>query len=220
VAAALVLAGLKSRRALAIASTGLLVVVVLLLVTLPTERTLARWDPETGTALFRVEIWRSALHMIADHPLFGLGMDNFLYAYQGGYMEPAAWREPNISHPHNWILDFWIQLGLPGLVVALALICWSIVTAVRMIRLSDPTSRTIGAAALGVTVVFLTHGSVDNSYFLVDSATIWWIIVALLLIGNADDARPKQSPEPLADPSRDDLATMQEPGHRSGQGSA
>ena len=37
-------------------------------------------------------------------------------------MLPEAWREPNISHPHNWVLDFWIQMGVLGLVAGTALI--------------------------------------------------------------------------------------------------
>jgi putative inorganic carbon (hco3(-)) transporter len=170
------------------------VALVVTLLVLRPERILARWDPSTGTALFRVEIWRSALHMIADHPVLGLGMDNFLYAYQGGYMEPSAWREPSISHPHNWVLDFWIQLGLPGLVLAVALICWTIAAALRLVRTGEPESKTIGATALALTAVFLTHGSVDNSYFLVDSAVLWWVIIGMLVVAKENPSPPLAKP--------------------------
>ena len=53
--------------------------------------------------------------MIRDHPLFGVGLDNFLYAYRGRYILDAAWQEPNLNHPHNIILDFATRLGLLGL---------------------------------------------------------------------------------------------------------
>jgi O-antigen ligase len=182
VAAALTLGALKNRRAVVLTVAALVVLGAATLAVLPHERTFGRLDPTTGTALFRVEIWRSALHMIADHPLLGLGMDNFLYAYQDGYMRPEAWREPNISHPHNWVLDFWIQLGISGLITACALIVWTIRACGDLLRSADTLRRIVGAGALGAAVDLLVHGFVDNSYFLVDSATIWWIFVGLLTV--------------------------------------
>ncbi len=36
------------------------------------------------------------------------------------YLLPQAWQEPNLNHPHNWPLDWWTRLGIPGLALALA----------------------------------------------------------------------------------------------------
>ena len=68
-----------------------------------------------GTSFFRVALWKSTLEMIRDHPWFGVGPDNFLYAYRGRYLRPEAWQEPSLSHPHNVMLDFAARLGLIGL---------------------------------------------------------------------------------------------------------
>ena len=38
-------------------------------------------------------------------------------------MPPETPFEPNLSHPHNLILQFWLQLGLPGL-AALGWLLW------------------------------------------------------------------------------------------------
>ena len=43
-------------------------------------------------------------------PCGAIGLDQFLYLYPR-YMHPDAWREPNLSHPHNLLLDFWLRLG-------------------------------------------------------------------------------------------------------------
>jgi len=51
---------------------------------------------------------------------------------------------------------------------------------VRQPRARD--DRLIGAAVIGVFVDTLVHGSLDNSYFLLDAAVIWWLFVALLVI--------------------------------------
>jgi O-antigen ligase len=123
--------------------------------------------------------------MVADHPIFGVGLDNFLYQYRTRYMLPEAWEEPNISHPHNWVLHFWLQLGLPGLLVVLASIGWIALAAHRRFHQPRaPADRPLAATSIGLLVVFLVHGSIDNSYFLIDLATVWWLTLALLAISN------------------------------------
>ncbi|HFQ93914.1 MAG TPA: hypothetical protein ENK32_07890, partial [Anaerolineae bacterium] len=71
------------------------------------------------TGLFRLKLWQASLNMIKEHPLFGVGLDNFLYAYRGRYIFAEAWRDPNLSHPHNILLDFGTRLGLLGLAAGL-----------------------------------------------------------------------------------------------------
>ena len=180
-AAALAVAGLMGRRWAAAVAAGLAAAVVLALVVLPAERTTGRLDPASGTGLFRLQIWEASMRMLADHPVLGIGLDNYLYRYRGAYMLPEAWEEPDISHPHNWMLDFWLQLGALGLMAALALLGWSAVVAGRMLaRRASPEDRLIGAAALGLLVDTLVHGAVDYSYFLVDAAVLWWITLGVL----------------------------------------
>ncbi len=182
-ATALVLTALKGRRWLAVSVAAGALVVVLAVVGLPTSRTTGRLDPGTGTALFRLQIWTSSLHMISDHPLLGIGLDNFLYLYRGGYMLPEASDEPNISHPHNWLLHFWLELGLLGVLAAIALVIWGARKAWHLARQPRaPDDRLIGATVIGVFADTLVHGSLDNSYFLLDAAVIWWLFVALLVV--------------------------------------
>ena len=181
--AALVLLALKSRRLVAGAMIAMALIAVSAFIVLPAERTLDRFNPATGTGLFRLEIWTSSLHMVADHPLLGVGLDNYLYLYRTEYILPQAWEEPNISHPHNWLLQFWLELGLLGVVTAAASVVWIGYRAHRLFRTPiAPGDRTLAAAALGILVAFLVHGSVDNSYFLVDLATIWWVLMGLLAL--------------------------------------
>ncbi len=69
---------------------------------------------ESGTSFLRLKLWRGALNMAMDHPLLGVGPDNFLYAYRSRYVLPSGWQELNLSHPHNILLDMWTRLGLLG----------------------------------------------------------------------------------------------------------
>lgn len=128
------------------------------------------------TGLFRLNLWHASLNMIADHPLWGVGLDNFLYAYRGRYIFEAAWRDPNLSHPHNLLLDFGARLGLLGLVAGLwllAMLPYTLWQSRRRPRRWLPVWVGIGAA-FGQMVA---HGLVDHSFFLVDLAFVFYLLL-------------------------------------------
>lgn len=123
----------------------------------------------------RLYLWEAALAMIRDHPLQGVGLDNFLPLYPR-YMRPEAWREPNISHPHNLVLDYWLRLGLAGplSLIWLQLSFWRAGRR-AYVRLSGGPDQAIVLAMLASMVDFLVHGLFDNSYFLIDLALVFWV---------------------------------------------
>ncbi|HZS00302.1 MAG TPA: O-antigen ligase family protein [Chloroflexota bacterium] len=177
-AALLVLAALQGRRALVLtAGAGAAVGAgsLLLAVRLGIERVLSG-----QTATFRRQIWTAALAMLRDHPLLGIGLDNFLYRYQLQYILPEAWAEPNISHPHNWALQFWLDLGILGLVAFLGLLArfgWLALRGLQQAR--GGLDRALLAGALASVAGLLVHGALDNSYFLVDLAILFWWQMAI-----------------------------------------
>jgi putative inorganic carbon (hco3(-)) transporter len=161
---------------------------VLTLGVLRVERIVSRIDPTRGTGFIRVKLWEASLTMVRDHPILGIGLDNFLYLYRQQYLSPAAADEPNLSHPHNWALHFWLGLGVLGLVSAIWLLLQFFV-GIRAVlaRSDDPSIRAVAIGATGSVVNFLVHGSVDNSYFLPDMALIFWFTLAIPRILTASE---------------------------------
>jgi O-antigen ligase len=142
-----------------------------------------RLNPLRQTGGFRIDLWVSSLQMIRDHPLLGVGLDNFVYLYQQVYLREGAAAEPNLSHPHNWVLHMWLELGLVGLIAFV----WLLVTFARQIR---NTRGWVVAGATGAVVDMLIHGLIDNSYFLVDLAFVFWLCLALVdVTGQISDDR-------------------------------
>jgi O-antigen ligase len=137
-----------------------------------------RLNPLRQTGGFRLDLWQSSLEMVRDHPLLGVGLDNFAYLYQQVYLREAAAAEPNLSHPHNWLLHVWLELGVLGLFAFV----WLLVRAWKAARasLARPRSRWLIAGALGAMADLLVHGFIDNSYFLVDLAFLFWLSLALV----------------------------------------
>jgi len=142
-----------------------------------------RLNPLRQTGGFRLDLWQSSLEMVRDHPILGIGLDNFAYVYQA-YLREGAAAEPNLSHPHNWVLHLWLELGLLGLLAFgwLVLRFWRNVGA----TLNQTESRWVVAGAAGAMADLLVHGFIDNSYFLVDLAFVFWLCLALVVAGRTN----------------------------------
>lgn len=137
-------------------------------------------DFSEGTNFYRLRAWQSAVNMIRDHPITGLGLDQFLYAFRGHYIMPDAWQEPNLSHPHNILLDVWIRLGIIGVawLVVLQITFWRVWLKARLVSDNFTKVLFIGMAASMVNLV--VHGLVDNSIFVQDLSYVFVLLVALL----------------------------------------
>ncbi len=135
-----------------------------------------------GTSFFRVRVWESALQMIKDRPFTGIGLDQFLYLYRGQYIQPDAWQEPNLSHPHNWFLDVWLRTGVIGVLVVLYILISFFVSTLKTYLRFFPTSPLMAALTIGAITSMaglLAHGLVDNSIFVNDLAIIFMLLIAL-----------------------------------------
>jgi O-antigen ligase len=146
------------------------------------------FDLTRGTGFFRVNLWQSAWRMFLDHPVFGVGPDNFLYAYRSFYILPAAWQEPNLSHPHNVLFDWLTRLGLVG-AAAGALMLAGFAGCIRQ-ALSHAVARPFGIAAGGFLAAVLAHGMVDHAFFLVDLMFVFMLIAGVLARAQPGDASP------------------------------
>ena len=132
--------------------------------------------------------------MALDHPLLGVGPDNFLYAYRSTYLLPEAWQEPNLNHPHNWLLDWWTRIGLAGLAGAVALFRYR--PHAHAGRRHKPAHRhhppeavlSLGLLAAGVAA--LAHGLIDASFALPDLMIVWvLILMATIALPERNPAR-------------------------------
>lgn len=180
--AAFIFLGLmRGKKTLLITLLAILVIALSLLPLIGTERLASLVNTQSGTTFLRLKLWQGSLNMIRDHPLLGVGLDNFLYQYRTRYVLPEAWEELDLSHPHNIILDFWTRLGILG-VIAIGWLQFAFFRkALHLYRQQE--DRDLRALLLGLMasmVAFLAHGLIDNSYFLVDLAFVFCLTIGIV----------------------------------------
>jgi O-antigen ligase len=178
--------------ALALVLIGALALIPLLQV----PRFASMFDLQRGSTFFRLELWRSSLVLVREHPWFGVGPGNFPTAYRTRYVLPSAWQEFNLEHPHNVYLDHWTRLGILGVLAggAVQVAFWR-----ALLRRSQPSAKGAshrrrllaardapGTGALSISIglagsmaALLAHGLVDNTLFFPDLALIFFLTLAL-----------------------------------------
>lgn len=150
----------KTRRyAIAAAIIGSIVVVVVPALRHVAEEQLLfkKWSGQV-----RLVIWKETRTMLADNPVFGIGLGNYSTAIVPYHK--ATWMEI-FQYPHNILLNLWSETGLLG-VAAFGWILWFWWRHGRMI-------------ALPVITTILVHGLVDVPYFKNDLAVAFWILIVL-----------------------------------------
>lgn len=139
-------------------------------------------DFSSGTNFFRLRVWESAIEIIQDHPITGIGLDQFLYLFRGQYIRPDAIWDRDLSHPHNFVLDYWTRLGIAGVVLFLVIQVsfWrNCIAVLKKFRQHDPILLTLSIGLMGSMADLLAHGLIDNSVFVYDLAFIFTFQLAI-----------------------------------------
>jgi O-antigen ligase len=156
-------------------------------------------DMTSGTNFYRLRAWQSAVNIIQDEPILGIGLDQYLYYFRDGYMLPDAWQEPNLSHPHNILFDFWLKLGVLGVIWLIVFIWIWGKTAWRLYYHEwQSQNRLMLALIIGVMGSMsnlLAHGLVDNSVFVVDLASVFAVLVGVLSALSAEKSSSLPTPQ-------------------------
>jgi O-antigen ligase len=107
---------------------------------------------ETG----RYDMWRVAAGEFADHPLLGVGADNFAVDFA---RERRTGEEP--LYPHSLFVRSFSQTGLVGGALFLGFVAAALVAALRRRRGSDGLADAVASASVAAAVYWLAHGSID-----------------------------------------------------------
>ena len=112
--------------------------------------------PRPGLETGRYDMWRVAAGEVADHPLLGVGVDNFAVDFA---RERSTGEEP--LYPHSSALRAFSQTGLIGGVLFLGFVAAALAAALPRRKEPDSLLAAVVAAALASGAYWLVHGSID-----------------------------------------------------------
>lgn len=159
---------------------GILVLLIIILAAAPlySQRAATLVDASWPTNYIRVMIWQSALHMIHDYPLFGVGLEQFPVIYNPYYLNPLS-PERYHGHAHNTYLTLAVECGLIGFTAFAALLISIFRTLLNKIKLYPYNPCVV--ACLAIFVALLVNSLVDRMFWEPRLAKLFWLFMGLMV---------------------------------------
>ncbi len=145
----------------------------------------------------RIVIWKTTAGLISKKPLLGYGMDTsrafygknqkVVYTFPGNETN-GAWQnrfEPIPLHPHNGVLQIWLEFGALGAALFLAFL----MAVIRAIARSDggfERSAVLGAFVTALVIFSISFGAWQS----------WWLATLFLTAAFIVAARSDPGPDP------------------------
>lgn len=122
----------------------------------------------------RTLLWQAAAQQFFEHPLLGIGLDNFRLTY-GRYLQMPTWN--TTIHTNNWYIETLVSTGLLG---TLPFLFWLLLLYKQLwTTLSHtPWNHWQIAAAAGL-LVYAIHGFLDYFLMFNPTALLFWILVGI-----------------------------------------
>ncbi len=176
VAGVLVL-GMKSKRRAKtfILTAAILGIVVALTPASPLHRFLQPTASDSQSANLRVRLWTAALKMIRDHPIAGVGIDNFasnIPTYGGPELT-------DLHVAHNTYLQIAAEAGMPTLLAYIGMLMSALAYLSRLRR----QARNVGAMLLSDAAIGIQAGlcgvAVAGMFMSAQMLKMFWLMIAL-----------------------------------------
>ncbi len=119
-------------------------------------------DVQNTSSGVRLDFWRSALTIIADHPATGVGVGSWSAAYDQLQTAKNPSHQPlnSNSNPHQEYLYWGVQLGVPGIFAFMALL---ISLFVDSAKLATPVARAMQSTLLALAIACLFNSTLYDA---------------------------------------------------------
>jgi putative inorganic carbon (hco3(-)) transporter len=171
-------------QAIAWAALGLVMILELVVIYNPASRqALAERDEDSFSG--RLNIWSSAISMVEDYPLTGVGLNMFrdrrvLEKYPVPRWIPSPGATRILPHTHNEVLQIAADMGIPGVIVFISIHIMAIYMTVQTWRRGDDYARAVSVSA-GAGLLAHTIFGIGDAITLWDRfAFLFWVVLGLL----------------------------------------
>lgn len=127
----------------------------------------------------RLEIWRTALLMIRDHPVLGVGVNNFVNFYPL-YEHPEGFGT-SIYMAHNIFLESGATAGIPGLILFSIAVALGLYAGVQSVNKAG-SGEVLPVTTLAVFIAILVHLQFDITLNSGDMLPFFFIPYGILIL--------------------------------------
>lgn len=127
--------------------------------------------------------WNETIELLQDRPLLGAGLSGYPTVF-APYHDPTLYEI--FQYPHNVILNFWVEMGLFGVLAFL----WIAIATCRIAWARRGDALVL--AAFGALLTMTIHGLVDVPFFKNDLAVLTAFFLAMVL-APAPGTGPKEA---------------------------
>jgi len=149
------------------------------------DRILSIANPTDTSSTLRLALWESTVAMIIDNPLLGIGWGAYwlVYPEYDFFLQDA---QTKIFHAHNMYLNIAAEIGIPGLLVFLAVMIGHIRKA--FIAIQSP-NRWVAGLMLGIVTAMVglaVNGFTDYILFNIQLSMLFWLLNACIVCVRQD----------------------------------
>ena len=181
----------ESRRQSVVGATGASAVLLVVCIVFSGPILTRVLESKSSAMLSRMEYIRTSTGMIGAKPLFGWGLNSYVYAaapftpdgaraaleeYKGTAAHPGNWLPP----VHNIYLLWWAETGLVGLLLHMSVWMSVVWMGVRNLKIREPVLYIINAACLCGMVAFLVDGLFSFSLRINSILRLFWVLAAMI----------------------------------------
>ncbi|WP_158248790.1 O-antigen ligase family protein [Chromobacterium sinusclupearum] len=128
----------------------------------------------------RLEMWRVARDIIADHPLTGVGKQGYYDEVNARIKQGKAPVIINAApHPHGELLNFGVEMGLPGLILGLLIFAVPAALFFPLLRADDALLRFAATGGSIVVVGQFVAGLMDTYFWIVSQTAFYGTFVVV-----------------------------------------
>lgn len=142
------------------------------------DNALTSWGLGDFTLRHRFAIWEFTAARVMEHPILGWGLDTsrLIPGGQGVLPQVSPTAEALPLHPHNALLQLWLELGIVGIVLGLAILATILVHITRHISGRKELAATLTMSLCAILVAELSYG-IWQSWWLISL----WVAAALMV---------------------------------------
>ncbi|HLT69927.1 MAG TPA: O-antigen ligase family protein [Acidimicrobiales bacterium] len=186
----------RRRRAAGPAAAAAVAVAAVLVAVGPVgERLASTFDPAEPGGRGRLDEWRVAGRVVADHPVLGVGPEGYRVAFATGVdaaYERAHGRDPQPDRAHSTPLDVALAGGLPAVAAWVALVVAVGRPVLAVVRAGEPWLAGVGAG-------LVAHVAGGLFLFpLAELEPLAWLLAGVVLVAAGTPVRARAAPRALA----------------------